>query len=376
MTGLDRHFASLSPEEQGQTLSRASDELRAGRCIIMPTESVYGVFVRADDAGAALLTGLTKPANFVHTPLFTLHLADLEWVFPLFELDSAVARRLIQKLSPGPTRIVLRQPEHVLERIREKLGVSRGVVDLRDMFAFRVPDHPIARRVIRDSGHPTLARGVGVSIWGGYGGSDLAKSTVFDDGDAPDVIINEGPALYGQTSSTVNLWPDGRFRLGRMAAVDESYIMNKLTTRVLFVCTGNTCRSPMAEGLAREWERQRTPNGLTIEVRSAGIAAGEGNPASQQTIDVLRERGVELGDHRASVLTPETVDWADLVYTMTPSHAQAVMQIAPNSAHKVFPLDPLHPIADPIGAPIGVYREVADQLGALIDARLKEIIDE
>lgn len=376
MSKLDRHFATLAPEEQDRVVASAAEELRRGGCIIMPTESVYGVFVRADDAGAQLLTGLTKAANFVHTPLFTLHLADLEWIFPLFEIESAVARRLIQKLSPGPTRIVLRQPEQVLGRIREKLGISAGVVDLRGMVAFRVPDHPIARRVIRDSGHPTLARGVGVSIWGGHGGGDLARTTVFEDSDAPAIIINEGPALYGQTSSTVNIWPDGRFRLGRIAAVDEAFIMNKLKTRVLFVCTGNTCRSPMAEGLARAWEKNRTPNGLTVEVRSAGIAAGGGQAASEQTVEVLRERGIELGDHRSATLTAEMVDEADVVYTMTPSHAQAVMQIAPDSTHKVFPLDPTHPIADPIGAPIGVYRQVADQLETLIDARLKEIIDE
>ena len=70
------------------------------------------------------------------------------------------------------------------------------------------------------------------------------------------------------------------------------------------------------------------------------------------------------------------VDRADIILTMTPSHAQAVMQIAPDSAHKVFPIDPLNPIADPIGQPIEVYREVADQLETLIDARFKEFIDE
>jgi protein-tyrosine-phosphatase len=199
---------------------------------------------------------------------------------------------------------------------------------------------------------------------------------VFEDADAPEVIIYEGPAKYGQTSSTINLWPDGRFRIGQIAAVDEAFIMNKLTTRVLFVCTGNTCRSPLAEGLARDWERKRTPNGLTIEVGSAGVAAGPGSPASEQTIEVLKERGIDLTLHHARMLTPEMVDEADVIYTMTPAHAQAVMQIAPDSAHKVFPIDPLNPIADPIGHPIEVYRQVADQLETLIDARLKEFIDE
>ncbi len=376
MTGTDGHFATLSPEERERTLNLAAQHLCDGKSVILPTESVYGVFVHANDHGAELLTSLTKPATFVHTPRFTLHLADLDWIFPLFEIESAVTRRLIHKLAPSPVRMVLRQPEHVLQQIREKLGVSAGVVDLRDMVAFRVPDHPIARSVIRRSGHPTLARGVGVSIWGGVGGADLVNTTVFEDADAPEVIINEGPALYGKSSSTINLWPDGRFRIGKVAAVDEAFIMDKLKTRVVFVCTGNTCRSPMAEGLARAWERRRTPNGLTIEVSSAGVAAGDGSPASDQTLQALREREIDLSTHQSRLLTPEMVDRADIILTMTPSHAQAVMQIAPDSAHKVFPIDPLNPIADPIGQPIEVYREVADQLETLIDARLKEFIDE
>ncbi len=376
MSRLDRHFSTLPFEEQDRILHLAAAHLREGKCVIMPTESVYGVFVHVNDHGAELLTSLTKPANFVHTPLFTMHLSDLDWIFPLFEIESAVTRRLIHKLTPSPVRMVLRQPEHVLEKIRKELGVSKGVVDLRDMIAFRVPDHPIARKVIQMSGHPTMARGVGVSIWSGQGGADLAYSTVFEDADAPEVIIYEGPAKYGQTSSTINLWPDGRFRIGKIAAVDEAFIMNKLTTRVLFVCTGNTCRSPLAEGLAREWERRRTPNGLTIEVGSAGVAAGQGAPASPQTLEVLRERGINLSTHHARMLTPEMVDEADVIFTMTPSHAQAVMQIVPDSAHKVFPIDPHTPIADPIGQPIEVYRQVADQLETLIEARLKEYIDE
>lgn len=376
MSRIDRPHTTLPEEERLRELRRGASVLRGGACIVMPTESVYGVFVRADDAGARLLTGLTKPANFVHTPLFTLHLADLGWIMPMLEVESAVTRRLIHKLSPSPVRMVLHQPEHALERIRKKLGVSAGIIDLRGMIAFRIPDHPIAREVIRESGHPTLARGVGVSVWGGQGGADLVHSTVFDDTDGPGCVIYDGPARYGRTSSTINLWPDGRFKIGQEAAVDEGFIMDKLKTRVLFVCTGNTCRSPMAEGLARGWEQDRTPNGLTIEASSAGVAASNGSPASPQTVETLRERGIDLSNHRSRMITPEMVGEADLVLTMTPSHAQAVMQTVPDSAHKVFPIDPLSPIRDPIGQPIEAYRAVAGQLEPLIDARLKELIDE
>lgn len=89
--------------------------------------------------------------------------------------------------------------------------------------------------------------------------------------------------------------------------------------RVLFVCTGNTCRSPMAEAIARTRAAERGWG--TVEFRSAGVSAWPGSPASEAVIEAANRRGVEgLEGHRSTPVTEELLEWADLVLAMTPSH--------------------------------------------------------
>lgn len=130
----------------------------------------------------------------------------------------------------------------------------------------------------------------------------------------------------------------------------------------------------MAQAIAESLVQRLGLTDHSVVVDSAGVSAGEGYSASREAVLAMNNRGINLSDHQSKQLTTELVDQAQVIYTMTPSHAQAVLQIAPGSEYKVFPLDTLHPIADPIGGPLEVYCAVADQLERLIQARLEEIV--
>lgn len=102
--------------------------------------------------------------------------------------------------------------------------------------------------------------------------------------------------------------------------------------RILFVCTGNTCRSPMAEALLRKMAEEE---GLEIEVKSAGLSAFDGAEASQYAIEALKEKEIVL-NHQAKMVDQSLIEWADLIFTMTRHHKQALIQHYPESADKVF----------------------------------------
>ncbi|MGG1552488.1 low molecular weight protein arginine phosphatase [Paenibacillus ferrarius] len=104
--------------------------------------------------------------------------------------------------------------------------------------------------------------------------------------------------------------------------------------RILFVCTGNTCRSPMAEGLMRMKVRQE---GLVAEVRSAGVSAMTGGPISRHSAALLQEAGFEETISSFAIQSSD-IAWADLVLTMTNGHKRTVIQRFPHAVDKTFTL--------------------------------------
>jgi protein-tyrosine-phosphatase len=135
--------------------------------------------------------------------------------------------------------------------------------------------------------------------------------------------------------------------------------------RILFVCTGNTCRSALADALARKVIVER---GLSeVEVQSAGTSAWDGAPASDGALLVGMERGLDLSSHRAQTLTRELVRDADLVLAMGPHHLERIEALG-GSGKSYLITDfasrgaSARPVNDPIGGELELYRATADEL--------------
>lgn len=142
--------------------------------------------------------------------------------------------------------------------------------------------------------------------------------------------------------------------------------------RILFVCTGNTCRSPMAEAILKNKDID------AIEVRSAGIYAVNGSEASTHAKKVLDDKGISH-NHRSSLLTQAEVNWADLILTMTSSHKQAIQQQYPQAGNKVFTLKEYsgesfnYDVVDPYGGSLGMYEQTFRELDGLIDKAIEKL---
>ena len=138
--------------------------------------------------------------------------------------------------------------------------------------------------------------------------------------------------------------------------------------RICFVCTGNTCRSPMASAVASFYAKKTQEAGKTcrLEISSAGLYAVEGDPITAQAVAALEEAGIlptperDFHAHRAHTLTGEEVERADLLVGMSGSHCMELLMRYPEAAQKITCMP--HPISDPFGGDLDVYRTCLEQI--------------
>lgn len=143
--------------------------------------------------------------------------------------------------------------------------------------------------------------------------------------------------------------------------------------KILFVCTGNTCRSPMAEALFKNLLEERDDLGRKFVVSSAGVYAFEGDPATHEAIAALREDfDIDITSHRARVLDDRDIREAWLILTMTAHHKEMILELYPQAADKAYTLRDYaeaadgHDISDPYGRDLATYKKCAGEIESLL----------
>ncbi len=142
---------------------------------------------------------------------------------------------------------------------------------------------------------------------------------------------------------------------------------------ITFVCTGNTCRSPMAEVIARKWLRDNVIDGVTVQ--SAGILAGTGHPASDGARWAVSEGGLDLDEHGATLLTADLIAGSDLILTMSDSHKAAVQDLGGlGRVHRLRDFAGEHgDVMDPFGGPDHVYQATFREIQALVTRAMERL---
>ena len=346
-------------DDSRAVIHRACQLLVEGQVVAFPTETSYVVAASSLSPAGLQRLGSLAPAGIVLT------LKSVEEAQGYLSKVPVAADKLGRRAWPGPLTMEFAAASfgelfhQLLEPTRILLAGSTSHVGLR------VVTHEIFRNVQQLVPGPLLInadRGTRGSL------SRTAADVVQQYGDAVSLIIDDGPCRYGEPTSTIRFEGEQWIlvELGMISALN----LDRLTSEIyLFVCTGNTCRSPMAESLFRRRlsERLRCSDDDLMDrgfaVLSAGLSAEMGVPASEQAIAVLKNEGIDLLSHESQPVTSRLLRQADHILPMTRGHLQTILGQYPELILRVRMLSQDRTdIFDPYGGDLREYQGCKAQI--------------
>ncbi len=324
---------------QPEIIAEAAHIIRQGGLVVFPTETVYGIAADANNPKAMERLAMVKHRS--DGKRFSILIAQRGIVDNYSHYSVPNLYKLIEKYWPGPLTVIVP-------------GKIAG-----DTIGIRMPDHTVALKLVEESGCTIAAPSA--NLEGKKAPTNVHEALEDLDGQV-ELALDGGPVDFGISSTIVDFTktPPTVIREGVITQPDVNRTINRKS--ILFVCTGNSCRSVMAEYLLKAKLIGRDD----VEVMSAGTGVYFKSPASHETIAVLREQGINAGLHMSRALGRIMLRKADLIFAMTRTHRTQILDLVPSVEKRVYLLkefadargfQPDMDVPDPIGRGHTEYQE-------------------
>ena len=331
-----------------EAIGEAARCLADGGLVAFPTETVYGIGCNAADPAA--MARLSRVKHRDPAKHYSIHLASAAGVARHVTHVPPIAERLMKRYWPGPLTLVLPTAD------------GQGV-------GLRVPSNQIALELLKRCTVPIVAPSANRS---GEPPAKSAQEVAATLGDELDLILDGGATTLKEASTVLRVTDRG-WEILRQGSLTADMIRRTLDTTIVFVCTANSCRSPMAEVLCKQLlaERLGCPIGQLdargYHVLSAGTAATWTLDASEQAVEAMRRRGLDLSAHQSRPVTPGMVEDATVLFVMARHHADSIRRYLPEADAKIKMLDPDgYDVADPVGSSVDTFAVCAAQMERFI----------
>lgn len=357
-----------------EKIKEAAHLIDCGGLVAFPTETVYGIACRIQTNS---LLKLDKLKVRMPGKRYTLHIGQKDDIKKYVPAINLRALKLIKNAWPGPLTLIFELNERDLRRQQQRFKQEVFENLYKDnSIGVRCPDNRIAFLLLMLTSNPVVAPSANPS---GEIPAVTPEQALKQFSNKIEMLLDAGPCRYKKNSTVAKICPT-KVEILRPGVYDQEQLEELSTVKFLFVCTGNTCRSPMAVGIFRKYLANKLKcevdqlEKIGYKITSAGILDMSGASASREAIAACGAKGIDIKAHKSRAISRQLIQESDYIFAMERMHCESIINLCPEAESKCVLLSGNQDIADPIGQGQEFFNDCLELIEKSVKKRIDELV--